>query len=222
MKVTSNSFESCQFWQDLTQQQQQLLHKSAQVHRIAKGEPVGMQQECTGMIFVTQGELRVYLLSEDGREVTLYRLYAGDVCVLSAACVLKEITFQVQIDASQESEIVLVGSNVVHHIWEENLKFRCFVYEKAIERFSDVMWTMQQILFMSADKRLATFLLEESSKTGTQKLELTQEQIAKYMGSAREVVSRLLKYFAQEKVVQLFRGGVTILDKEKLQQLAEK
>ena len=222
MKVTSNSFESCQFWQDLTQQQQQLLHKSAQVHRIAKGEPVGMQQECTGMIFVTQGELRVYLLSEDGREVTLYRLYAGDVCVLSAACVLKEITFQVQIDASQESEIVLVGSNFVHHIWEENLKFRCFVYEKAIERFSDVMWTIQQILFMSADKRLATFLLEESSKTGTQKLELTQEQIAKYMGSAREVVSRLLKYFAQEKVVQLFRGGVTILDKEKLQQLAEK
>ena len=80
MKVTSNSFESCQFWQDLTQQQQQLLHKSAQVHRIAKGEPVGMQQECTGMIFVTQGELRVYLLSEDGREVTLYRLYAG-MCV---------------------------------------------------------------------------------------------------------------------------------------------
>ena len=82
------------------------------------------------------------------------------------------------------------------------------------------MWVMQQILFMSMDKRLAIFLHDESTRLGTDNLTLTHEQIAKYMGSAREVVSRMLKYFSAEGIVQVSRGGIKIIDRQKLKRLA--
>ncbi|MEG1427877.1 MAG: helix-turn-helix domain-containing protein, partial [Oscillospiraceae bacterium] len=87
------------------------------------------------------------------------------------------------------------------------------------QRFSDVMWAMQQILFMRADRRLAIFLWDEISKNQTTEIRLTQDQIAKYMGTAREVVSRLLKYFANEGMVTVSRGGINVIDKKKLQTL---
>ena len=78
---------------------------------------------------------------------------------------------------------------------------------------------MQQILFMGADRRLAIFLWDEISKSKTTEVKMTHEQIARYMGSAREVISRMLKYFAGEGIVELFRGGVRVIDKKKLQNL---
>ena len=103
---------------------------------------------------------------------------------------------------------------------QQNVEVRCFAYQMTAERFSDTMWTMQQILFMSADRRLAIFLADELAKTGGDDIRLTQDQMAKYMGSAREVVSRLLKYFAGEGIVKLYRGGVTVTDKDRLMKIA--
>ncbi len=102
---------------------------------------------------------------------------------------------------------------------QRNPDIRIFALETAVSRFSDVMWVMQQILFMSMDKRLAIFLLDESSRTGSDTIVLTHGQIARYMGSAREVVSRMLKYFAGEGIAEISRGGVTILDKKRLREL---
>ena len=82
------------------------------------------------------------------------------------------------------------------------------------------MWVMQQILFMSMDKRLAIFLSDESARTGSDIIELTHGQIARYMGTARESVSRMLKYFANEGIVEVSRGGVRILDRKHLRSLA--
>ena len=159
------------------------------------------------------------MLSEEGKEITLYRLDQGDVCVLSASCVLSAITFEVQMEAVTESEIVQISAGAYSEVVDQNIYAEAFTYKQATERFSDVMWTMQQILFMSFDKRLAIFLLDESGKTGSDTIRMTHEQIAKYTGSAREVVSRMLKYFSSEGLVKLSRGGVSILDKKGLKQL---
>ena len=102
---------------------------------------------------------------------------------------------------------------------EQNPRIRIFALETAVSRFSDVMWVMQQILFMSMDQRLAIFLCDESARTGSDTITLTHGQIARYMGSAREVVSRMLKYFANEGMVEVSRGGIKILDKKRLRQL---
>ena len=86
-------------------------------------------------------------------------------------------------------------------------------------RMSQVIWTLEQILFMSMDRRLAQFLLEETDKIGDDNIKLTHEQIARYIGSAREVVSRMLKYFEQEGLVRIARGNITLLDKEGLKSI---
>lgn len=208
------------FWDKLNAQEQALILDGATFVRYKQGENIHSgDNDCVGILLIKSGELRAYILSEDGREITLYRLAKGDVCMLSASCILESITFDVHINAERDSEALLINSNVFQKICNENVYAENFSYKMAADRFSDVMWTIQQILFMSFDKRLAIFLLDELSRNGTDSISLTHEQIAKYMGSAREVVSRMLKYFENEGLVELSRGEVRIVDKSGLREL---
>lgn len=172
--------------------------------------------ECLGVILLIKGSLRTYMLSEQGRDITLYRLYSGDICTLSASCLLNNITFDVTIEAEEDCEALLLNVRMFQKLMASNVYVENFSYKSTIDRFSDVMWTMEQILFMSFDQRLSVFLLDESSKTKSDTINLTHAQIAKYMGSAREVVSRMLKRFEADGLVQLTRGGIVILDKKRL------
>lgn len=209
------------FWDKLTDGQREIFCRNTHLVKYAKGENIhGGGGECTGGILVKTGCIRVYILSEGGKEVTLYRLYPGEICMLSASCVLQAITFDVMVDAEEDSECYIINGKMFADITKHNVYAENFALNLVASRFSDVMWVMQQILFMSFDKRLAIFLYDEMIKTGDENIRLTQEQIAKYVGSAREVVSRMLKYFASEGIVSYSRGGVRILDKKKLKQLA--
>ena len=187
-----------------------------------KGELIPKKSEsCFGIIFVKKGSLRVHIISEDGRDVTLYRIREGEMCTLSSSCVLDAITFEVHIEAEENTEIINVPSNIFKKIMEDNIYVKAFMYEGIAARFSDVMWIMQQILFVGIDKRIAVFLIKESEELGKDKIKITHEQLAKYIGSAREVVGRMLKYFEQEGIVSLGRGSVEILDKDKLIKIAK-
>ena len=208
------------FWDELGESDRETLLRSSHHVTFEKGTNVHNGNECTGVILIKTGSLRLYLLSEEGKEVTLYRLFPGDTCVLSASCVLSSITFDVFIDSEENSECIVVGGCAYEAICARLPAARIFTYETALSRFSDVMWVMQQILFMSMDKRLAIFLLDEAANTGSDTVRLTHEQIAKYMGSAREVVSRMLKYFASEGMVTASRSdGIRLLDKKRLRSL---
>jgi CRP/FNR family transcriptional regulator len=186
-----------------------------------KGTNIHDGNECTGIILIKSGSLRLYMLSEDGKEVTLNRLFPGDVCIFSASCVLDSITFDIFVDAEEDSECVVVGGCAFEEITRHSQDVKIFTLETALSRFSDVMWVMQQILFMSMDKRLAIFLLDEASKTGCDTVKLTHEQIAKYISSAREVVSRMIKYFTSEGILTSSRTeGIKILDKKRLREIS--
>ena len=209
--------ENFSFWEHLTEDQKDMLCRSATLATYPKGVNLhNGSEECAGLLYIKSGQLRAYLLSEDGREVTLYRLYPGDICILSASCVLDAITFDVSVDTVEKSEILSVSASAFHKLITENVYVEACSYHMAADRFSDVMWAMQQILFMAMDKRLAIFLTDEMAKTKSDEIHMTQEQIAKYMGTAREVVTRMIKYFAEEGIVETFRGGIRILDKKKL------
>lgn len=212
--------ETFPFWNNLSEVDKETFIRSSQRANFRKGINIHNGNECTGVIMIKSGSLRLYLLSEDGKEVTLYRLFPGDLCILSASCVLDAITFDVFVDAEENSECIVVGGCAFEDVSRRMDEVKIFTYETALSRFSDIMWVMQQILFMSMDRRLAIFLLDEISKTGGDTVKLTHEQIAKYMGSAREVVSRMLKYFATEGLVSVSRSeGVKILDKKRLREL---
>ena len=209
------------FWDQLTPEEQAQLCRFTRPVRYRKGERVHSPVEnCVGILLLRSGQLRAYLLSEDGRDITLYRLFPGEVCILSASCVMDSVNFDLYIDAEEDTEAYCIGAGVFRQLMQQNVHVRCYAYQMTAERFSDTMWTMQQILFMSADRRLAIFLTDELAKTGGADVRMTHDQMARYMGSAREVVSRMLKYFAQEGWVRLYRGGVQVLDKKKLQALA--
>lgn len=208
------------FWDKLTEDDRELLCRYTVHKNYARGSNIhGGDGECTGAIVVRSGCIRAYMLSEEGREITLYRLYQGDICMLSASCVLKAITFDVMVDADTDCDCFILNGKAFSEVAERNLYAKNFALETAVGRFSDVMWVMQQILFMSFDRRLAIFLIDESAKNGGDTVKLSNEQIAKYMGSAREVVSRMMKYFATEGIAERTREGVKILDKAKLRSL---
>ncbi len=208
------------FWSELSEQDREYLSANTRALTYPKGTMIHDGTECSGVILVRTGCLRVYMTSESGKEVTLYRLYPGDMCMLSASCVIEAITFDVTIDAEENSECCVISAVAFSKVADKNPQLKIFSLETTVSRFSDVMWVLQQILFMSMDKRLAVFLLDEHARTGKNTIELTHEQIAKYIGSAREVVSRMLKYFSNEGIVSVSRKGITITDKEKLRKLA--
>ena len=209
------------FWKNMSETDKDTFLQSSQRVVFKKGTNIHDGNECTGVILVKSGSLCMYLLNEDGKEVTLSRLFPGDMCMLSASCVLEAITFDVYVDSEENSDCVVVGGCAYEDLSRRMPEAIIFALESAISRFSDIMWVMQQILFMSMDKRLAIFLLDEVAQTGSDVIKLTHEQIAKYMGSAREVVSRMLKYFASEGIISSSRSeGIKILDKRRLRELA--
>jgi CRP/FNR family transcriptional regulator len=208
------------FLSSLSENDRDTLLQSAVFGHFDKGETVHDGTRCTGVILVKSGSLRVYLLSEEGREVTLYRLFPGDLCILSASCAIHNLTFDVIVDAEEDTDLVVIGGCAFAELADRIPEVKIFALERAVSDFSDVMWVFEQILFMSMDRRLAIFLLDELSKSDSDTIKLTQEQIAKYMGSAREVVSRMLKYFSGEGIVENSRGGIRIKDKKRLRSLA--
>ena len=205
------------FYDKLNEKEKEMLHTQATKVTYPKSTIVySNAHECLGVILITKGCLRTYMLSEQGRDITLFRSFSGDVCMLSASCLLKNITFDVTIEAEEDCEALLLNARMFQKLMDTNVYVENYSYKTTIDRFSDVMWTMEQILFMSFDQRLSVFLLDESVKTKSDTIKLTHAQIAKYIGSAREVVSRMLKRFEADGLVQLTRGGIVLLDKKRL------
>ncbi len=208
------------FWDKLNDSEKNLLESNITKVSYHKGGNIhSTESECIGVLLIQSGEFRVYILSEDGREITLYRHSQGDICILSASCVLNSITFDVHIEAEVDTEAYLINIGTFSKLSSQNVYVENFAYKNTIERFSDVMWAMEQILFMSLDKRLAIFLSDEITKTNSTELHITHEQIAKYIGSAREVVSRMLKVFQSQGILEQSRGSIHVLDKSKLRKL---
>ena len=208
------------FWEHLTDSQQEYLISNTKSAHYSAGEFLHYaDSDCLGLLLIKSGQIRTFLLSEEGREITLYRLEQGDICILSASCILHSISFEVSITAETDCEILQISSFAFAKISSENIYAECFSYKLAADRFSDVMWAMQELLFTSFDKRLAAFLLDESEKQHSNTVSMTHQQIAGHLGSAREVVSRMLKYFSTEGYISLSRGHITILDRDRLKSI---
>ncbi len=204
-------------WNKLTSAQQ-LLEKNAVFRKIEKGTVVhNGSVHCTGLLLVGSGQLRAYILSEDGREITLYRLFERDMCLFSAACMMNSIQFEITIEAEKDTELWIIPADIYKKLMAESAAVANYTNEIMASRFSDVMWLMEQVLWKSFDKRLAEFLLTEAEIEATTTLKITHETIGRHLGNPREVVTRMLRYFQNEGLVKLSRGTIEIKDKKKLQ-----
>lgn len=209
-------------WGQLSGEQQKLLTDSALKRLIPKGAVIHSGSlDCTGLLLIEQGQLRAYILSDDGREITLYRLLERDICLFSASCIMRSIQFEINIRAERDTELWVIPPEVYKQLMESSAPLANFTNELMAGRFSEVMWLLEQILWKRFDQRLAGFLLEESALEGSRELKLTHEAIGSHMGNPREVVTRMLRYFQGEGLVRLSRGTVEIIDPDRLAELAQ-
>ena len=210
-------------WEKLTMQQQKLLLTHLSEQTISKGTVIqNHETECTGLLVVKSGQLRAYMLSDKGQEITLYRLLDMDICLFSASCIFHSIQFEITIEAEKDTELYIIPTNIYQKIMEESAPVANYTNELMASRFSDVMWLMEQIMWKSMDARIAGFLLEEAAIEGISELKITHETIASHLGTHREVVTRMLRYFQNEGIVKLSRGTVCILNSQKLLALQNK
>lgn len=207
-------------WNRLSPDHQTRLLEAVTVRTFKKGAILrGRDTECTGLLLIRSGQLRAFILSEEGREITIYRLFDLDICLFSASCILRSIQFDVTIEAEKDTELWLIPADVYKSIQESSAALANYTNELMASRFSDVMWLIEQIMWKSMDKRIAAFLLEEAAIEETPVLSLTHERIANHLGSHREVITRILKYLQNEELVRLSRGKIELLDKAGLEAL---
>ena len=205
----------------LTKEQQKRIQEAVTEKSVEKGTVLhDGAADCTGLLVVQSGMLRAYILSEEGREITLYRLFERDVCLFSASCMMSGIQFEVTIEAEKDTRVWVIPTNVWKQLNEESAVLANYTNELMADRFTNVMWLIEQIMWKSFDKRLAEFLLEEVSVEGTSLLKITHEVIGNHLGTAREVVTRMLRYFQSEGMVKLSRGMVEITDAAGLEEVA--
>ena len=210
------------YWNHLTDDEKLQVQEKSYIRHFKSGDQLyGPCTDCMGMICILRGEARAYLLSDEGREVTLFRLEERDNCILSASCVLTHISFVSFMTVTKPSDILIVPVSLFGVLCEKNVNVRCFAYELAARRFSSVVFVMQQILFARLDQRLASFLLGEYRKSGNSEIRITHEQLALHINSVRETVGRMLKRFAEEGMIENRRGSIMLTDIRKLEEIAE-
>lgn len=209
------------FWSKLTDTQQEMLQETASPMHFSAGDIVHTGSgECTGLFVVQSGRLRAYTLSDVGKELTLYRLLSRDICLFSASCMMNSIAFDIILSAEVDTDVFVIPSDIYKSLMDQSAAVAGYTNELMASRFSDVMWLMDQLLNRKLDSRLAAFLLEERSLSDSDILPFTHERIAAHLGSAREVVTRMLKYFQTEQLVHLERGSVTLTDIDRLYEIA--
>jgi len=209
-------------WDKLTDSERELLTNSAVKRTAQKGTMLhNGSADCVGLFVIRSGQLRAFILSAEGKEVTIYRLFERDMCLFSASCMMNSIQFDISIEAEKDTELWVIPTEVYKKLMDDSMAVASYTNQLMATRFSEVMWLMEQIMWKSFDKRLAAFLLEESGIEESGTLKITHDRIAAHMGTAREVVTRMLRYFQSEGLVSLARGTVEIKDITGLQLVAE-
>lgn len=208
------------FWDKLSDEQKSYLSERIRIKTFKSGERIHDASDCLGFLVVVSGRLRAYAISEEGKELTLYRLLEYDACLFSASCAINSLNFDVMVYAETDAEAVYIPSDVYKRLLNESLVVANYTNELMASRLSDIMQVMDQIVNKRMDSRIANFLLEESVLEESATLKLTHSQIANHLGSAREVASRILKLFESDGAIELGRGEIRILDADALKKIA--
>lgn len=205
----------------LSKKDQESLSNLAVLRKVPQGSIVhNGGADCLGLLVIRSGQLRAYISSDEGREITIYRLFERDICLFSASCIMQNIQFDITISAEKETEFWVIPPKFYKDLMARDVEVANYTNDIMATRFTELMWLVEQIMWKSFDKRLAKFLVEEYYLEGAV-LKMTHEQVASHLGTAREVVTRMLKYFQTEGMVKLTRGSIEIVDEVRLSDLFE-
>ena len=208
-------------WSKLRPEEQEQIRNHLMFRTAKKGAVLhNGEADCTGLLLVKTGQLRAYILSDEGREVTLYRLFDRDLCLFSAPCMMRSVQFEITVQAEKDTELWIIPAEIYQSIMEVSAPVSNYTNELMASRFSEVMWLIEQVMWKHMDQRVAAFLLEEAAIEGSNELSITHETVANHLGSHREVITRMLRYFQKEGAVRLRRGSIELTDQNRLREIA--
>ena len=208
------------FWANLSPEEKAIVSQRAITKRFSKNQLISSNSSaCLGVILILSGGIRVSLISDEGREVTLYRAHANEFCVSTAFCVIQQLTFEAIVTAEEDTTVLVIPSSVGARLMDSNIHVRAFIFENSTKRYSQTIWAIQQMLFKRFDQRLASYLISAYEQSGSDEVPKTQEEIARDVNSAREVVARMLKDFAAKGLVEIKRGKILLRNIEGLSKL---
>jgi CRP/FNR family transcriptional regulator len=188
------------------------FRETATFLRIPAGRDVFVEGDPVEAIaLLLSGVVRVYKVSDTGREITLYRFGSGQSCILTANAILSRTSFDAIATVEQDAEAVMVPAEAFRDWVRRHDAWRDFVFEMLSQRLASVLAIVEEVAFRRMDRRLASFLAERSGRQNP--IRLTHQQIAVELGSAREVVSRILEDFAERGLVRVGRGSVEVVDR---------
>lgn len=218
MKEIEELFErSFPFWGSLTEEEQAEMILGTTRNKCGKKNRLHFGGgECAGVQIIEKGRARIFITSPNGGDITLFRLMDGDVSILSAACMLNGMDVELDMEMETDCIIYTIPKKLYKKFYEENGAVKDYTMEMVSEKFSDIMWLFNQFVFSNVASRLAGVLLEHRAMEGQDVLPVTHEVLARDAGTAREVVSRLLKQFQADGMVRLTRGRVEIVDAGRL------
>jgi len=181
-----------------------------------KYEVIRPGDACKNLSLILEGTVRVFKIGENGREITLYRIGPGESCILTASCILNHVHSPVLAITETEIKAIMIPASFVRIWMDEASSWRQFIFDLISRRLADVISVIEEIAFRRMDSRLALWLIE--NKENTDRLHTTHQHIAEELGTAREVISRILKDFEVRGSIKLARGKIVILDDAILQQ----
>jgi CRP/FNR family transcriptional regulator len=173
-------------------------------------------QPCQGFPLLLSGSIRVIKSSPNGRELQLYRVEPGESCILTSSCLLGHTRYQARGIAEQALEMVLLPATAFHALMGKHKAFRDYVFHLFSDRLTDLMQLVSAVAFQKLDQRLAALLVAKPSPLHT-----THQALADELGSAREIVSRLLKGFSEQGWVKLAREEIEVIDRTALKNFSE-
>ncbi|MEP3331854.1 Crp/Fnr family transcriptional regulator [Sedimentitalea sp.] len=195
------------------------LIQVARVIQLKKGQQVfGPSNIPDSLFFLYEGRIRVSQTSDNGREIVLYRVDAGDSCVLTTACMLAEEAYNAEGIAETDITAVVLPKPAFDQLAAEEDAFRNFVFAAYSRRLIDLLRVVDDVAFGRLDMRLAARLLELAGDR--KEIPATHQQLASELGTAREVISRVLQDFQKREMIAQSRGRITMLDKAALATLA--
>lgn len=205
------------FWNKLSNQEKQLILDNSIIKSyLANTILYHNRTECPGLIIMNKGQARVFIHSHSGSELTLYRLIEGDICIMSVSCITNSLDFDIQMQFEKDSVILIIPKHIYQKISNANFAVKDFNTEMISSRLTDIMGIINEVTFYSMKKRLANLLIHHSQLEQSSVLSLTHETLAKDLGTAREVITRILNQLKQENLIELSRGNIRILDFNKL------
>ena len=224
MSINKKSYlsDNLPFFKDLSEEEKIMIYNASHVKEYKLGELIySKDKSCSGIVLVVKGQIRSFMSSSSGKEITLFKLFQNDLCILSSSCVYQNLSYDINLQVEENSSLIIIDGNFFKEVLNKNLSVHKFMLEITQSKLSEIMWVLEQVVFFSLEYRLSDYLINQYYLKNSLQIYITHEDIANDLGSSREVISRMLKRFEKDNLIQMSRGYIKIINIQKLKLLCK-